>query len=496
MIIKGKARSGPAQLAAYLMRSDERAALLHLDYGDGDLRKAFIEWDSIGELTRGEKTLYHAQIAPEAKYGMTPEQWRRAAEILAEELGMKDHPLAIVVHGGGGQPHAHVVICRTDTETLTMWDDSYNYVKHERASHRMEQEFGHEIVPGKHAKRDRKKQPEFPRQAFDQAEAQQAKRQGVDPEERKQQITALRQSCDSGEAFKNALEEAGYILARGRRPFVLVDQDGEDLSLSRQVLDLDSKKFKKFMADVDPATLPTVDEAKALQEQRALARKETRTEGGKQASETPQFPEPQPPAPEPKPAPAPQDEELEQLKKKLAARQATDVQKWADFHAHELVQLEFELGQEHALKLAGRDATDKDQMDALKDRLKEERSGWKGFVAAIEARWNPKLAADKRAAQRKEIRDLKRRQERERKDYETLLKQTRQQEIDNLQERQRQKMVDLAFDHEKENERYIREHHEAGRIRADIAEQERLEEELKHNDSLRDGPPPPKLGKP
>ena len=66
MIVKGKPRSGPAQLAAYLMRVDdgEHPTLLHLDYGDESLRKAFIEWDSIGELTRGEKTLYHAQIAP------------------------------------------------------------------------------------------------------------------------------------------------------------------------------------------------------------------------------------------------------------------------------------------------------------------------------------------------------------------------------------------------------------------------------------------------
>ena len=55
----------------------------HKSFGE-DLHKAFVQWDAIGETTRGEKTLYHAQIAPEARYMMTPEQWKRAAEILAD----------------------------------------------------------------------------------------------------------------------------------------------------------------------------------------------------------------------------------------------------------------------------------------------------------------------------------------------------------------------------------------------------------------------------
>src|SRR5579862_6455744 len=179
MIVKGSARSGPAQLAAYLLRSDEHAELIELQDGGRDLDKAFMAWHTIGEASQGEKTLYHAQISPETKYPMTEEQWKRAAEILAEELGMKDHPRAIVVHQGKDRPHAHVVFQRGDSETFKLWDDSFNYVKHERASLRMAKEFKHEIVPGKHAKRDREKQPEFPRQKFNKDEAQYEQRTGL-----------------------------------------------------------------------------------------------------------------------------------------------------------------------------------------------------------------------------------------------------------------------------------------------------------------------------
>jgi hypothetical protein len=400
--------------------------------------------------------------------------------------------------GKDGRMHLHVVWARTDIDTMKVIPDNLNYVAHERASHRLELEFGHEFVPGKHAKRDRKKQPEFPREKFNQAEAQQAARQEIDPEERKKAITALRQSCDDGQAFRNALEQAGYILARGdRRGLVIVDQDGEVLSLSRQVLDIKGKALKEFMADVDPAVLPRVEEAKALQMQRAKAQEEReREEVRKQPEQTSRFVEPPAPQPSPPPAPELQDAELEALKQALAERQAREIEKWADFHAHELRQKEFELDQDMAQHLGLRDTDDRVALQALKENIRERRTGIKGVIDALENRWNPQLAAERTKARRKEIRDLMRRQERERKDYEALLEQTKQLELDNLKAQHARKMQDLAREQEQERERYIREHHEAKRILAELEEERRkLEEELKHNDSLRDGPPPPKLGK-
>jgi hypothetical protein len=74
---------------------------------------------------------------------------------------------------------------------------------------------------------------------------------GIDPEEMKAEITGLRQQCDTGKAFAIALEDAGYILARGdRRDFVIIDQAGDDHSLGKRA-GLKAAELRAFMADVD-----------------------------------------------------------------------------------------------------------------------------------------------------------------------------------------------------------------------------------------------------
>jgi hypothetical protein len=487
MIVKGKPRSGPAQLAAYLLRSDEHAILIELFDGGEDLHKAFLQWHAIGEATRGDKTLYHAQMAPEAEYKMTPAQWKRAAEILAEELGMKDHPRAIVVHDGGDKPHAHVVFQRAQADTLTMWDDSYNYVKHERASQRMELEFGHKPVPGKHVKRDRKKQPEFPRQKLTQDEAQYEKRTGLKAEDRKAQITALHAAADSGAAFKAALEDAGYVLAQGERGYIVVDQAGGHSALSRNINGLKKKELDAFMAGVALDKLPTIEEAKALQAERPV-------KAEKQGPEASKFLRTEQAPAALQPSQAPEDPEITALKKALAERQAKEAGKWAEFHAQELRQLEVSLDKRNGDKLAQRDADDLQAVQALKDDIRERHTGLKGLIDTVKSKLKPRLAAEQAKQRRHEIAALKRRQKKERSDYAVVLEKTRQLEIDNLKERQELKRRDIEREHREETERYLKEHEDAKRILAEAKEEERRQE-LEHNDTLRDGPPPPKLGK-
>src|SRR5665213_2725917 len=272
MIAKGKSRAEPAQLASYLLRvhtrdGDQRVEVLELQSGTDSLRETFLDWHSVGLGTRGEKTLYHAQISPAPGYAMTTEQWKRTADILGEELGLKDHDRVLVLHDKGEHPHLHVVWQRVDVETMTMWDDGHNYMKHERASRRMELEFGQDFVPGKHAKRDRKKQPEFPRAETNHAERQQEERTGISAADRKNKITALKQACDGAVAFKAALEEQGYILAKGNRGSVLVDEMGNVYSLARQIRGIKTAELREFMKAIEQA-LPTVEEAKETQKER------------------------------------------------------------------------------------------------------------------------------------------------------------------------------------------------------------------------------------
>jgi hypothetical protein len=535
MIAKGAARSGPRQLAVYLMRVErwdtgEPAELLELrspwaagiDGADRHhtadrLIETFRDWQTLVEGTRqGRDGLYHAEISPEAHYArtMTKEQWLHSVDMMGEELGLQDQPRAVVLHAGkDGRPHLHVVWQRTDVDTMKVISDSQNYLAHERASLRMALEFGQEIIPGKHAKRDRKKQPEFPRQKLTQDEDQHQKRTGLSKEQRVEQITALRAAADSGPAFKSALEEAGYVLAKGDRGYVVVDQAGGQSVLSRNT-GLKKKEIEAFMVGVELDKLPTIEEAKALQAERrkSVAKSDAHAEAEKQPVsklDEPAEAQKQPEAPgveaskflqssetpkTPQPAQTQEDAELEAIKKALAERQAKDVEKWAEFHAHELHQLEFEADKRNAGKMADRDAADLEQTQLLKEQIRERRAGLKGILDAIENRWNPQLGAEKAKERRREIAQLKRRQTKEREDYAALLEQVKQEEIAVLKERQALQRQEQQHKFEEEKERYIREHHDARRLREALHEQAEREE-LERNDNLREGPPPPRMGK-
>jgi Relaxase/Mobilisation nuclease domain len=270
MIIKGGSRAAPGQLAWHLQRRDtnEKVEILEIQFPTSNLAEAFRDWQTISEGTRGFKGLYHANIDPAMDYTMTREQWQHAVDVLEKELKLEGQPRAVIMHEKLGREHLHVVWARTDIDTMTLCSDSQNYMAHERASQRLENEFGHEPVPGKHAKRDREQQPEFPRAEANQAEWQQGERTGIDPATRKEQITTLRQASDNAQAFKVALEEQGYILANGRRGFVIVDQTGSIHSLGRQVQDIKPAQFREFMKPIDREALPTAEEAKDLQQER------------------------------------------------------------------------------------------------------------------------------------------------------------------------------------------------------------------------------------
>ncbi len=311
MIIKGCSRGSPKQLAYHLQRVDtnERVSILEIQHPVADLEDAFFCWQTLSEGSRGKKGLYHANIDPAEQYTMTDDQYMRSVDVLEEELGFQGQSRIVVKHEKHGRAHIHVVWCRMDYDTGTLRSDSQNYLKHEKASMRLELEFGHELVPGKHAKRDREQQPEFPRAEVDHAEWQQAERTGLNAAERKEQITALRAAADNALAFKNALEEAGYVLAKGdKRGMVLVDGEGEVFSLSRHVTDIKWKEFKAFMAPIDQAALPTVEEAKALHKQRE---EETAVKAEKPAPEVSKFlPAEGPPAAEKTPEPPPSSQFL------------------------------------------------------------------------------------------------------------------------------------------------------------------------------------------
>lgn len=481
MIIKGGSRAGPSQLAWHLQRRDtnEKVEILELQSPAESLREAFRDWQVLAEGTQGFKGLYHANIDPAKDYVMTPERWSRAVEVLEQELGFDGQPRAVVMHEKKGRQHIHVVWARTDIDTMTLRSDSQNYLAHERASQKLELEFGHEQVPGKHAKRDREKQPEFPQSEYTQAEWQQWERTGIDPAARKDQITALKQACDNGTTFKAALEEAGYVLAKGdRRDFVIVDAVGNIHSLGRQVRDMKAADLRAFMKDVDRAALPSAAEAVDLQRQRQKEQLRNDQAGPEEAEDKPEKRRRQ--------KGEPKTEELPSL------NNPEDADKWLAYYGMKLEhqaaridRLELQLGaileREKNHELEAYVAGHRDEMDALKKRLREETSGIKGYIQARESRFNPTLGAEKAAERRREIALMKRRMQREQRDYLALIDQTRQITMEELRHRPVQQLAETVEKIKREAgeglDRYLREAERYSQIEKDFEDRRQAAQE-------------------
>jgi len=274
MIVKGRARNNPAQLAEYLLRTDahEHVSILSTDYGPVlSLKEAFMDMEAMASITKGKNSLYHAQISPEAKYTMTKAQWIEAANILEKELGLSDQMRVIVMHTKkDNRTHAHCVWARTDIENGVLVSDSMNYQAHERASAEMERRFGHDVIPGVHGKKD---VSQFrPVAAFTFPEWQAAKRKGVDIKSQKSKITALYEQVRSGSEFQEELRKVGYLLARGdQRNLVLIDEYGDVLSLSRQLKGYRKRQIQEKLADLNKEALPDVEQGKLMVQNRQRA---------------------------------------------------------------------------------------------------------------------------------------------------------------------------------------------------------------------------------
>ncbi len=498
MIIKGGSRSGPEQLAKHLQRRDtnEMVDILELQSPAPNLDEAFRDWQTLSEGTRGSKGLYHVNIDPAEGYVMSLEQWARCVDVLEKELGFEGQPRAVVMHQKHGRQHLHVVWARTDIDTMTLRSDSMNYPAHERASKALEIEFGHEMVPGKHAKRDREKQPEFPNAAVNHAEWQQAERTGIDPAERKDQITALKQASDSPQAFKAALEEQGYLLAKGQRGFVLVDQEGEVYSLSRQIHGMKSGELREYMTSIDLESLPTVKQAAQLQQQIQDKKKQVaenqaaqKPAAEKQAAEKqtePAQPEPAQPAEKPKSL---SPDEIQAIQKAVADRQAREAADIRQRQENEYNHTRDILDREMAEKIAHREALQQAERARFARENAPPKPGIDSVIDTFQCWWNPKLIQKRDAERARRQREMEKRQAQERVGYAVQLRMARDGDLQNLAERHAQQLRDHERRTKEDLARYIREQETARRLLAETRERERQQEQKRTKDG-REWPPP------
>lgn len=470
MIIKGASRAGPKQLAAHLGRRDtnERVEVLELQSPAGSLREAFRDWQTLSEGTRGRLGLYHANIDPAEAYTMSRDQWSRCVDVLEEELGLSGQPRAVVLHEKHGRQHIHVVWARTDIDTMRLRADSHNYLAHERASQRLELEFGHEMVPGKHAKRDRDRQPDMPDAAVDHAEWQLAERGQFDHKARKAQVTALYQQAETGLAFKAALEDAGYTLARGdKRDFVLLDEAARVHSLGRQVQGVRAKELREFMVDIDPNLLPSVKEARAVLRDKPL----------------PPQPEPSAPTAEPVPQDQPNLSDaarLEAVRRFWEERHVAALGDLERRHTAAVEDLQRELDDTARAKI---DAFAAEQARrAVRDRP-QEPDGMAGLLRKAKEALSETAKAERLAEEARGHAEAAAQREREAQAFGLALSAEQKARVDELVERQTAERAALLAAQQEEIERRLEE--ERRRIAAALEyERRRLEAEMR----AREGP--------
>ena len=270
MVIKGGSVAGSARLAKHLLNtgSNERIEVKELrGVIAPDLRGALREMEALADGTRAVRPLYHASINTRADERLSDPQRYQAIDRLEKELGLTGQPRAVVVHQKDGREHCHVVWSRIDLARLRTISDSHNYRKHEIVARELERAFGHERVQGAHIERGGRARPE---RTPSHAEMQQAARTGITPQEARAHITNLWRQSDTGASFAKALEDSGWILARGdRRDFVAVDPKGGVHSLARRIEGAKVRDVRARLVDLDISALPSVAEARAMQRARA-----------------------------------------------------------------------------------------------------------------------------------------------------------------------------------------------------------------------------------
>lgn len=269
MIIKGNIRTNGSSLGSYLLsegrfeknkEKNERIEVWEANgFEQGDrLQDILADFQHSAAGTQCEKPLFHVQIRAGKGEHLTREQFLESVNRLEEKLELTGHECVIVAHTLEGQEHLHVVWNRIDHEQEKAAELHYYKHKCTDLARELEKEFGLRELSAQ------KQQSKLSRD-----EEQQAIRHDQKPQEVKAAVRECWEQSDSGKAFVTALDERGYLLAAGdRRDYVIVDESGGTYSPAR-LTGSKAAEVRKRLSDIDREALPSVAEAKEMQDDRA-----------------------------------------------------------------------------------------------------------------------------------------------------------------------------------------------------------------------------------
>lgn len=261
MILVGNQRGGAYDLARHLMKEENEKVTVHEIRGfvSRTLEGAFQESYAISRATKCKQHLYSLSLNPPQGAEAQEADYVNAANAVEEHLGLEGQPRAIVFHEKIGQDgilrrHAHAVWCRIDREEMKAINMSFDRDQLRTVARGLFIEHSWQMPLGfvKTEWRD-------PRN-FTLAEWQQAKRTGKDAKRLKAMFQERWAISDSRISFVHALEEQGFILAKGdRRGVVAVDHEGEAYAITRWV-GVKTKQVRDCLGE--PDNLPSVTDAR------------------------------------------------------------------------------------------------------------------------------------------------------------------------------------------------------------------------------------------
>jgi len=272
-------RGGGQNLATHLLNEydNEIAALDQLRGAvASDLHGALKEWEVLARtLTRCEKYLYSLSINPDPRQGpLTREQYMDYIGRTEEALGLSGQPRAVVFHTKYGREHCHVVWSRIDAQEKKAVHLAFDHEKLMRVTRSFARDHGLKLPPGYEKSRGVGQESLY--------EREQQRQTGLSKADHMRHVTQAWQHSDDARSFVQALSEKGYILATGKRPYILVDIYGGMNALPKLIDDKEVRTadIRKFLdRDFPTGSLPTVEEAQALvARHRALLERELKAD--------------------------------------------------------------------------------------------------------------------------------------------------------------------------------------------------------------------------
>lgn len=264
MIPFASQRGGGQDLATHLMNEyDNENAEVEQIRGAiaGDLHGAFKEWEvQARALTRCEKYLYSLSINPDPAQGpLTRAQYMDYIARAEDALGLEDQPRAVVFHTKFGREHCHVVWSRINADERRAVHLAFDREKLMRVTRSFARDHDLALPAGYDKSRQVGQMSLY--------EMDQMRQTGLSKADHMRQVTEAWHHSDDARAFMQALAERGYMLATGKRPYLLVDLYGNVNALPKLIDDktVRTKDIRAFLgAEFPPESLPSVEEAEKL----------------------------------------------------------------------------------------------------------------------------------------------------------------------------------------------------------------------------------------